>query len=438
MITLRRLALLVAVLVGPAGPGLATAQEDPFVGTFTSDVLTMTVLAPRTGSYAGRFAIAGEALPFTARAVQLGTPAMQGSYVQAGAQHDFEAILTGDAVLVSDGVSTFLLARTDRRLDPTEAEEILVAAGHGAPGPEPSTGAVSPPVRDEADGVPVASAPGVESAELGLRFRPPPGWTSTDQGGAWVLEASGIEGQIFVLPHDFTSLDQVRASAREGYADETTRLALDGEPTAFGRDGLQAEFTGQVSGRPVRALAVGLLSEHGGGVSLLAAAASAAFGSPQREAVEALAASVEFFPPRAPDVASTWKDKLQNARLTYLYGYYSGGVDGTYVGASEETVIDLCLGYFSYGSSSSLSADGGVGGGYNVSGSQSSNRRGSGTWDVVARGGQAVLQLSFHDGTVREWVVSTGEDGSGTYLDGDRFYRTYASSPVEDARPSCS
>ena len=48
---------------------------------------------------------------------------------------------------------------------------------------------------------------------------------------------------------------------------------------------------------------------------------------------------------------------------------------------------------------------------------------------------QSILQLTFYSGEIYEYVL-TEQDGK-TYLDGYRYFRTYANSSVDSGRPNC-
>ena len=119
-----------------------------------------------------------------------------------------------------------------------------------------------------------------------------------------------------------------------------------------------------------------------------------------------------------------------------MWSYYSGGSDGAYAGGSQKTIIDLCpQGYFTFSDNNQMAVDGGFGAGYNASGYGSGSDKGNGQWQVVKRGQQPVLQLTFCDGRVQEYVLSY-QDGK-TYLDDRRFFCTYANDPVAEHRPQC-
>ncbi|MCA9729389.1 MAG: hypothetical protein KC729_17005, partial [Candidatus Eisenbacteria bacterium] len=151
------------------------------------------------------------------------------------------------------------------------------------------------------------------------------------------------------------------------------------------------------------------------------------------ERARSLAKGIEFYKSPVPPEAVSWKQKLDGCRLSYFSRYNSGGGGGGY---TTQTTIDLCAeGYFKWNLEDETvwNADpGGVTGGYSMQ-----HGKGNGTWKIVGRGGSAALLLTFHDGSTREYVLSTNDQGQ-TFLDGDRYLRTCdPNDGVVEARPQC-
>ncbi|MEZ4416117.1 MAG: hypothetical protein R3E10_10180 [Gemmatimonadota bacterium] len=408
-----------------AAPPLAAQDDDPWLGSWVSADVSMYVLAGGDDGYTGYFAVQAGLVPFTARTF-LGV-ALRGSYRVAGADTNFEAIRAGGRLVVADPNSKVVLTRSD---EPVPAE-VLAAAQGGATTSAPSSAATpaasNPPVMVASD------APELSDPYRGFRISPLAGWSASPAGSGYSFQSADVAGSLLVFPHERESLDALKSDAREGFSEGTAALTLDGPIEGFGSRGLSAYLKGTIEGQPVKARLIALLSPHGGGLTLLAVARTSDFGATHESAAEALAGGIAFFAPRAPDATSEWRDRLDGARLTYLYSYYSGGSsDGAYVGASEETTIDLCSeGHFYYGSHDSFSADGGGA----VGGYSGSNARGAGGWTVTP-GGAPTLVLTFHDGSRREYTLQLDDEGK-TLLNGRRYFRTYANSPVAEARPAC-
>lgn len=392
--SIRLAALVMATLLGGASPSAHGRQaSDPWTGTFVNAEIRL-VLAPAGDRYVGRATLEGQVYPVSARKTAADT--IEGTYSDAGEEVAFRAVLKGDRLTVTTGDEVILLMR--------EVEAAPEKPKAAAPAAGTSSGALG----DRA---------------WGIQFRPPTGWAGRKAGGLFVLGSDTHKGAILVMPHEATSLDELRAAAREGLAEgEGTRLKLVGQPVALGKEGLGAEFTGTLEGKPAKAYAIGLLSPHGTGAVILAVVEPGSYSKAYPEFARAIASSTRFSRPEAPPVIGEWKRDLSGWRLTYLWSYFSGGGSGAYVGGSQRTEIDLCpQGFFRYRDSSSLSADGGLGSGVNVSGTQQGKDQGQGQWEVLQRGTTPLLRLTFHDGRVQEYELAFRE--RKLYLNGKRFFR---------------
>jgi len=134
------------------------------------------------------------------------------------------------------------------------------------------------------------------------------------------------------------------------------------------------------------------------------------------------AESVRFNQPQIASGQQQWYSMLAGMMLKRMSSYYSGGLDGAYVGASSSESLHLCSdGSFAYFSSSSIAADGGVGGGYNASGYEGASGAQTGQWSIEAMGAQTLLVLRDRNGEFSQHSLQFA-DGN-TLLDGDRVYR---------------
>jgi hypothetical protein len=250
---------------------------------------------------------------------------------------------------------------------------------------------------------------------LGIAFTVPDGWQAYKTEIGYLMVSETRKGFILVLPHDYNTVDELRQGAREGLADESgTMLQPEKEPEIIGNNGVSVEFTGYVEWQPAKAYALGLVSPHGGGVTILSAVEPESYSRQYIELVRNIGSGVEFTKPEIPPVVEQWKNNLSGMRLTYMHTYTSG----TSGGFSDKVVINLCPdGSFSYSDRSNLSID--VGGAYGYSHGQGS---GAGSWDVVSVNGQPALQLMFHDGSVRRHMISY--QNNSFYLDNNKYFRT--------------
>ncbi len=250
---------------------------------------------------------------------------------------------------------------------------------------------------------------------LGIAFTIPEQWTGYKTDIGYLMVSETQKGFILVMQHGYNSVSELRGAAREVIADDGgTLLQPEGEPEAIGNSALGMHYTGYVEYQQAKAYAIGLISSHGGGVTILTAVEPQTFSQTYIDLVKNIARGVEFSKPEIPPVVDEWKNSLSGMRLTYMHTYSSG----TSGGFSDRIVIDLCPdNIFSYSSSHNLSIDTGGAFGYNHG-----NDGGAGSWDIISVNGQPALQLSFNDGSLRQHMISF--ENNTFYLDNRRYFRT--------------
>ncbi len=273
---------------------------------------------------------------------------------------------------------------------------------------------------------PVLQAQPLEYPTLGLAFEVLDGWVGQETDGGYMMGHQTIPGMILLTPHQASSLDELRAEAQAGLHDEQgTQLQLVDAVQDFGKRGVRADMQGWVEGTPAKAHVIGLMSPHGGGLTIMALVAEAEFSAAYRSYAETVAQSVVFSKPEIPPVVDEWTATLLNYRLTYLDSYSSNTAGGG--GYSQEETIDLCNGYFLY-NNTDVNAFGQYAG-------MNSQQRGNGAWEVISNGADgAVLVLRFRDGSEKSYDLGW-EDGK-TYLNGYRYFRT-GMNDIADHRPNC-
>lgn len=256
----------------------------------------------------------------------------------------------------------------------------------------------------------------------GFAFKAPEGWVHRKTAEGVVLGSNTEKGLILVLPHAYNSLQELRAAALEGIVEGGAQLMPSGPVEAFGDNGLSAEYEGVAEGRPAKAFAIGMISPHGGGATILSAVESASYSAAYAERVEAMALSVRFWRPETPPVVGEWRQKLSGHCVAYLSTYSSSGPSygGYSTGGYSSSKSRYYLypdGRFEGSSSTSVSID--TGGAFGSGGGASGPR--SGRWQVVAAGGGPVLDLEYPDGSRAQHRLSTNEKGH-TLLDGERWF----------------
>ncbi|MDH3652213.1 MAG: hypothetical protein OEQ53_21170 [Saprospiraceae bacterium] len=277
---------------------------------------------------------------------------------------------------------------------------------------------------------------------LGISFTIPEGWVGQVSDAGYVMGSYTEPGILMAMSHETKDLNQLKTEAAAGMADQQgTQLVLEGDVADFGSDGIAANYVGSIAWQPAKAFAVSIINPHGYGATLIYMTTSEMFKEEAIALVKKTAQTFSFKKVATPapvahhtgDPNLDWQGKFQNARLTYMNSYYSsGGSYGGYStggGYSDKEIIDLCgQGYFKYFSSSSMSMD--TGGAF---GSSNSSDKGAGTWRIANSSQGKVLELNFHNGQSKQYVLSS-EEGK-TFLNGTRYYCTYGT--ITDDGPDC-
>jgi len=256
----------------------------------------------------------------------------------------------------------------------------------------------------------------VEYTALGLRFEVPDGWQGQEGDGMYIIQRPGREGALVLMPHPATTLDELRAGAREGIeAGSGSSLSLHGDVQPFGTIGVRADMAGIVEWMPVEAHAIGLLNPYGRGVTVIALAPLRQFTDTHRDYAESLAYSIEFSAPVEPPVVQQWRDGLLYRQLA-KYNTNTAS-DGS---SSERVLLTLCDGGFSRYASYS----------YYRTGAGANSDAGAtteyGTWEVVSDlADGALLNLTYDTGEVASYELTFEDDK--IYLDDARYLQSEGS-----------
>ena len=407
-----------------AWPGLAAAQT--FTGAYTTTTpagtFTLTLAQDAQGQVTGT--LVGPQLNVQVQGALESAAAATGVLTSAQGQSFFRADLAGGQMTL-----TVVDPNAYGQPDYSTAQQFLLTRGDAASGPPAGSArpqaAAPPPAAPPAAAAPptTASAGRLGDPQWGFTFEAPRGWVHRQTPEAFLLGSNTEKGAILVFPHTDNNLQALRSSAQQGIQEQGTQLTLNGGVQAFGDNGLAAQYKGIADGQQAKGYAVGLISPHGGGATILTLVESASYSAAYSQRVEAMARSVRFSKVAARPVHSGWQQKLAGHCVAYLSTYSSsGGSYGGYsTGGYSSTKSRFYLypdGRFEGGSSSSISIDtgGAFGSGHGNSGPQ------AGRWQVVgAGGGGAVLQLNHPDGSTSRYQLSTNEKGH-TLLDGERWF----------------
>jgi hypothetical protein len=264
---------------------------------------------------------------------------------------------------------------------------------------------------------------------LGFSFTIPQDWQATKGDQGYILISENLKGFLLIAPHQFNSLEEIEQNASQGVNSGTgNTLTLVGNLSLTKNNGVEGTFKGILNGQASISYVISLLSPYGGGISIFAFTNSADYSDEYKNIVEKISESVKYENRITSSVADDWKHALNNCRLTYLNSYNSGNGNG---GMQTKIVIDLCeKGYFNYSDESNILMNQG-----NIDGYSEGNRMGAGEWKILDKGDHAILQLTFNNGDVKDYLLSFEDDK--TYLNGERYFRTYKDSTIEGTQPDC-
>ncbi len=255
----------------------------------------------------------------------------------------------------------------------------------------------------------------VESAADGVSFAIPGEWLGGLPRGAaaFVLGSHARPGVGMVIMRARTSWAEIESFLNQPQ-DLGEGVVL--SPSSPGRRterGYEISLTDGVHAGH----AIGRMGEQGNGVIVF-------FGGPASELAryESLAAetsaSVAFTAPSTSGAAQQWQAYLAGMKLERRSSYYSGGVDGSYVGGSSSETLHLCSdGSFAYLSSSDVAADAGGG----TSGYAGGDGVTLGEWRVEVMGDRSLLTLRSADSELSQHDLQV--QGEAVYVDGERAYR---------------
>lgn len=274
----------------------------------------------------------------------------------------------------------------------------------------------------------------IDSESLGISFTIPAEWVSQETEMGYLMSSNTIAGFILLTKNENSDLATMITEAQQGVSDGNGNyLQLIGsiEVMEADVDVIGGEYEGMLEGQSARAYILGVANTFGSGFSIMAATTPDFYSDIYKQLCFDLANSVEINVPEKPVVAKTsepekprvmndWEKEFSDAKLTYYDSYSSGGYGSSYGGYSTKIIIELCgQGYFTHSSQSSMSVSAGGSLGYS-----GGSGNGAGKWSIIENDDESpILRLTFYSGDIYEYYISL--DGTKTFLDGYRYFRTY-------------
>ena len=337
---------------GVTGNPLAKSKSLNFSGNFSGDGLIIS-LNQSGYSVVGELNFNGN--NFTIKAKASGSQ-MAGVFSTGGGSFNFKAVLKGNTLLFETGGTVYTLKRAGNSSNPLAKKKRnpLAAKPSGKTGYPSSSG----------DGNRIV----VKS--LGLSFVPPNGWVAKQdpKTGNYFMGSNTIPGYILMLPHNYSSFDQVVAAAAEGFVDQTTNMHASSDIEKVGQYAVGGEFSGTFQNVSAKAYVVGVVSPNGGGFLAMCVTTSDKYSAAHKKSAIELANSVRFFTPKA-----------DTSLMAYFAGeYYS------YSGSTERKLTLCPNGYYAYYTESSYGGNFSDGYGNNTGNWGAGGNNGSkGRWQVV-------------------------------------------------------
>lgn len=386
---------------------LGISQNNSFNGTFSNLEVGLTInLKENNGKFLGELQFQGTTFPITA---QLQDPNnLVGTYPYFGTDVPVQITKNGENyALISEGITvhmTFSKTRAINNQSLTQkysSEEIKTT--------NPRNIVNNSNVNRKTDKK--ASGKTFMDVSTGYQFNIPKDWISQkNQDGSYLIGHNTKPGFIIVIPHNYTSVQQIYQETIGGIQDEGIQLTPSKDLTLYGNNGLIGDFNGFIQGQAVKANAISLVSEHGGGLSILIAVRNDLYQTEYLTIVQSIANSVTFSKPKTSPIAQQWTTRLRGKKLQYLK---------TANGFSDKIIIDLCRsGQFGYNNNSS-----GMSGGTTTL-TYAGQNQGQGTWKIITRGQQPLLILRFNNGEVYEYNLTNRDSNGQINLNGRRYFVT--------------
>ena len=386
---------------------LGISQNNSFNGTFSNPEVGLTVhIKENNGAFLGEFQFKGATFPITAQLQDSNT--LVGTYPYFGTNVPIKIMKNSENyALISEGITIpMTFSKTDainnqsltqkypsKEIKTANSENVVKNSNLNKKSSKKATGKIFTDV------------------STGYQFNIPKDWVSQkNQDGSYLIGHNTKPGFILVMPHNYTSVQQIYQETISGIQDEGIQLTPSSDLTTYGKNGLIGNFNGYIEGQTVKADAISLVSNYGGGLSILIAVRSDLYKTEYLTIIQSIANSVVFSKPKTSPIAQQWTTRLTGKKLQYLK---------TANGFSDKTIIDLCRsGQFGYYNNSS-----GMSGGMTTL-TYAGQNKGHGTWKIIARGQEPLLILRFNNGEVYEYNLTNRDSNGQINLNRRRYFVT--------------
>jgi hypothetical protein len=229
---------------------------------------------------------------------------------------------------------------------------------------------------------------------MGLSFIPPSQWIAKQdpQSGNYIMGSNTIPGLLLVLPHNYSSLQELINNSSQGFVDEGVSMYPSGNVKTLSKNAAGAEFTGSFNGAQAKAYVTGVVSPNGGGLLAICVTETAKYSAQHKKSAVEFAESVKF---------SKLKGTADSRWMAGQYYSYQG---------STERKLTLCpSGIYYYNSEASYSGNFTDGGGNNTGAWGTANEnRGDGRWSIIGNRQQGTIIFITSDGSREEQHYKVG------------------------------
>jgi hypothetical protein len=184
---------------------------------------------------------------------------------------------------------------------------------------------------------------------LGFKFEPPLGWVAQVNSEVVLLGHNTIPGLILVVPHQATTMSQMRTEMEQGLQDVGTYLVPSGTIQLSENGYLIADYSGYLDGTNASAKGLGVLFKTGGGAYIIAASTPEKYSKSLVDAAKLIATKIHAIAQNVNNNGSSsnlmnhfvgkWRTETKNtATDVYLYpnGVYSDNYESAYSGGGSD------------------------------------------------------------------------------------------------------
>jgi hypothetical protein len=364
-------------------------SPERYTGIFVNTEIGLTISVTKKGEqYTGSFEYQKKRYPFKG-VKTLGI--MDAEYEYNGAKIPFTlSYLFGSYYVSSEGINMVM-----------ERKSAVAAVNDTKqPAPPPTQGQVHTSVQP-------LTGKRVTDPYSGYSFQLPAGWNYNQNNGAFLLTKNSEKVQLSVGPHNYKTKDDVTRQLQD-VSDPNTDTYLHATIKESTAKQLLIHSEGRLNGNDMIIETCVSFSPYSTGVSITAAAETAAYLPQYTQLVRSIAGSVRYTKPIVSAAAREWTTILSGRQLIYL---------STSGGGSQKIVINLYRdGRFTHSNNSSYLS----GGSSTLSYSGASGDEGS--WKIHSRGNEVLLTLYGNDGSSREYVISQGNERGEIHLDNRRYF----------------